>query len=89
MTRQLKQFSGANGTDASRPDARFLPSSLENAFKPVTEHLARLEREHLVIRQGWKLIVCVDEIGNAITVAPSSTPDLQPYSLRKEQPFAA
>jgi hypothetical protein len=48
-----------------------------------------LEREHLVIRQGRQLIVCVDEIGSAITVAPSSTLGLQAYSLRKEHPFAA
>ena len=65
-------------------------ADLVGASRPrVTEHLARLEREHLVIRQGRKLIVCVDEIGTAITVAPSITPGLQPYSLRKEHPFAA
>ena len=38
----------------------------------VTEHLARLEREHLIIRQGRQLIVRVDELGNAIGLPPSS-----------------
>jgi len=65
-------------------------ADLVGASRPrVTEHLAQLEREHLVIRQGRQLIVCVDEIGNAITVAPSSTLGLQAYSLRKERHFAA
>jgi hypothetical protein len=36
---------------------------LVGASRPrVTEHLAQLEREHLVIRQGRQLIVCVDKI---------------------------
>jgi CRP-like cAMP-binding protein len=39
----------------------------------VTEHLAQLEREHLLIRQGRQLIVCVDEAGIAITIP--ATPD--------------
>jgi CRP/FNR family transcriptional regulator, cyclic AMP receptor protein len=38
----------------------------------VTEHLAQLEREHLVIRQGRQLIVRVDEIGHGIVVPASS-----------------
>jgi CRP-like cAMP-binding protein len=37
----------------------------------VTEHLAQLEREHLLIRQGRRLIVCVDEIGITITIPPT------------------
>jgi CRP-like cAMP-binding protein len=37
----------------------------------VTEHLAQLEREHLLIRQGRQLIVCVDENGIAITIPPT------------------
>lgn len=37
----------------------------------VTEHLAQLEREHLLIRQGRQLIVCVDKIGIALTVLPT------------------
>jgi CRP-like cAMP-binding protein len=45
---------------------------LVGATRPrVTEHLAQLEREHLVIRQGRQLIVCVDKIGNGIAVPPS------------------
>jgi CRP/FNR family transcriptional regulator, cyclic AMP receptor protein len=48
-------------------------ADLVGASRPrVTEHLAQLEREHLVIRQGRQLIVCVNEIGNAITVPLSS-----------------
>ena len=30
----------------------------------VTEHLAQLEREHLIIRQGRQLIVRVDKLGS-------------------------
>ena len=37
----------------------------------VTERLAQLEREHLLIRQGRQLIVCVDEAGIAITIPPT------------------
>jgi CRP-like cAMP-binding protein len=41
-------------------------ANLVSASRPrVTEHLAQLEREHLVIRQGRQLIVDVDRIGNA------------------------
>jgi CRP-like cAMP-binding protein len=41
-------------------------ANLVGASRPrVTEHLAQLEREHLVIRQGRQLIVDVDRIGNA------------------------
>jgi CRP-like cAMP-binding protein len=38
-------------------------AELVGASRPrVTEHLAQLEREHLVIRQGRQLIVCVDKM---------------------------
>lgn len=38
-------------------------ADLVGASRPrVTEHLAQLEREHMVIRQGRQLIVCVDKI---------------------------
>jgi CRP-like cAMP-binding protein len=41
-------------------------ADLVGASRPrVTEHLAQLEREHLVIRQGRQLIVRVDEIGHS------------------------
>jgi CRP-like cAMP-binding protein len=41
-------------------------ADLVGASRPrVTQHLAELEREHLVIRQGRRLIVDVDRIGNA------------------------
>lgn len=37
-------------------------ADLVGASRPrVTEHLAQLEREHLVIRQGRQLIVCVEK----------------------------
>jgi CRP/FNR family transcriptional regulator, cyclic AMP receptor protein len=39
-------------------------ADLVGASRPrVTEHLAQLEREHLIIRQGRQFIVCVDKIG--------------------------
>ena len=39
-------------------------ADLVGASRPrVTEHLAQLQREHLVIRQGRQLIVCADKIG--------------------------
>ena len=41
-------------------------ADLVGASRPrVTEHLAQLEREHLVIRQGRQLIVRADEIGHS------------------------
>jgi CRP-like cAMP-binding protein len=41
-------------------------AELVGASRPrVTEHLAQLEREHLVIRQGRQLIVCVDKFGHS------------------------
>lgn len=37
-------------------------ADLVGASRPrVTEHLAQLEREHLVIRQGRQMIVCMDQ----------------------------
>ena len=41
----------------------------------VTEHLAELEREHLLIRQGRQLIVRLDKIENSTSVPPSDTND--------------
>ena len=47
-------------------------ADLVGASRPrVTEHLARLERDHLVMRQGRQLIVCEDMMANAIGVLPS------------------
>jgi len=49
-------------------------ADLVGASRPrVTEHLAQLERERLIIRQGRQLIVRVDKIVNVMTVPPSST----------------
>jgi CRP/FNR family transcriptional regulator, cyclic AMP receptor protein len=46
-------------------------AELVGASRPrVTEHLAQLERERLVIRHGRQLIVREDKIGNAIGVPP-------------------
>jgi Crp-like helix-turn-helix domain len=51
-------------------------ADLVGASRPrVTEHLAQLEREHLVIRQGRQLIVRVDKLGNAITIGPLGSHD--------------
>jgi Crp-like helix-turn-helix domain len=48
-------------------------ADLVGASRPrVTEHLAQLEREHLVIRQGRQMIVRVDEIGDALVLPPSN-----------------
>lgn len=47
-------------------------ADLVGASRPrVTEHLAQLEREQLLIRQGRHLIVRVDEIGHTIGALPS------------------
>ena len=47
-------------------------ADLVGASRPrVTETLARLEREHLIVRQGRNLIVCVEQIGDAIGVPPT------------------
>ena len=49
-------------------------AELVGASRPrVTEHLAELEREHLLIRQGRQLIVRVDRIENSMDVEPSNT----------------
>jgi CRP-like cAMP-binding protein len=50
-------------------------ADLVGASRPrVTEHLAQLEREQLVVRQGRRLIVCVEEIENAIAVPHREKP---------------
>jgi CRP-like cAMP-binding protein len=55
-------------------------ADLVGASRPrVTEHLAELEREHLLIRQGRQLIVCLDKIENSTSVAP---PDMNGSSAR-------
>jgi DNA-binding Lrp family transcriptional regulator len=58
-------------------------ADLVGASRPrVTEHLAKLEREHVVIRQGRQLIVRVDKIG--VPDASIYKTSLQPHS-REEQ----
>jgi CRP-like cAMP-binding protein len=44
-------------------------ADMVGASRPrVTEHLAEFEREHLLIRQGRQLIVCLDKIANSTSV---------------------
>jgi CRP/FNR family transcriptional regulator len=51
-------------------------AELVGASRPrVSEHLADLEREHLIIRQGRQLIVRVDKIENPASVALRSGTD--------------
>jgi len=55
-------------------------ANLVGASRPrVTEHLARLERDGLLIRQGHQLVVCVDELEASLN---PRIPDL-PIKLRK------
>jgi CRP/FNR family transcriptional regulator, cyclic AMP receptor protein len=63
-------------------------ADLVGASRPrVTEHLAQLEREQLVIRQGRQLIVRIDEIGNAMG-SLSNGLGASIFPLRKEShPF--
>jgi CRP/FNR family cyclic AMP-dependent transcriptional regulator len=47
-------------------------ADLVGATRPrVTEHLAQLERNHLVIRQGRQLIICANDLAEAIGHPPS------------------
>jgi CRP/FNR family transcriptional regulator, cyclic AMP receptor protein len=49
-------------------------ADLVGASRPrVTEHLAQLEREHLLIRQGRQLIVRVDKLANSTGGSPFDT----------------
>ena len=49
-------------------------ADLVGASRPrVTEHLAQLEREHRIIRQGRQLIVCVEKIRDPSSVPPPIT----------------
>lgn len=51
-------------------------AELVGASRPrVTEHLAQMERQHLLIRQGRYLIVRVDKLGNDIAAAAPWAPD--------------
>jgi len=49
-------------------------ADLVGASRPrVTEYLAELEREHVLIRQGRQLIVRLDKIENSTSVPPPNT----------------
>jgi len=51
-------------------------ADLVGASRPrVTEHLAELEREHLIVRQGRQLIVCLDKLDNSAGALLSDTRD--------------
>jgi len=42
-------------------------ANLVGASRPrITEHLAQFEREHLLIRQGRQIVVCVDKLGESL-----------------------
>ena len=65
-------------------------ADLVGASRPrVTEHLAELEREHLLIRQGRQFIVCLEEIANSASVpvhaasASFAKADAQPHFLKQ------
>ena len=60
-------------------------ANLVGASRPrVTEHLARLERDGLVIRQGRQLVVRADELENSMS---ERIPDL-PIKIRESASFA-
>ncbi len=49
-------------------------AGLVGATRPrVTEHIAELEREHLLIRQGRQIIVRLDKLESSIGIAPRET----------------
>jgi CRP-like cAMP-binding protein len=51
-------------------------AGLVGATRPrITEHLAEFEREHLIVRQGRQMIVCVERIEKSIGVPQLSTND--------------
>jgi hypothetical protein len=69
-------------------------ADLVGATRPrVSEHLAELGREHLLIRQGRQLIVCLDKIENSTNVPPPETngsfvkASAQLHSPREGQPL--
>ena len=70
-------------------------ADLVGASRPrVTEHLAELEREHLIIRQGRQLIVCLNRIENSASVpAPNTSASFakasaQPHVLKQGQLYS-
>ena len=72
----LRQLCSNFGVAESRGTLLRIPIShkdladMVGASRPrVTEHLAELEREHLLVRQGRQLIVCLDKIEDS-TGAP-------------------
>ena len=64
-------------------------ADLVGASRPrVTEQLAELERERLLIRQGRQLIVCLDKIANSASVMAAASAsfakaDAQPHLLKQ------
>jgi CRP-like cAMP-binding protein len=75
----LKELSSKFGVLDSRGTLLPLPLShkdlaeMVGASRPrVTEHLAGLVHEHLLIRQGRQLIVCLDKIEDLFSVQPAA-----------------
>jgi CRP-like cAMP-binding protein len=59
-------------------------ADLVGASRPrVTEHLAQLERDQLLIRQGRQLIVCTDKIVTAMPMPPL-IPDVQAFAKQPQ-----
>jgi CRP-like cAMP-binding protein len=81
----LVQLSSSFGVVESRGTLLLFPFShkdlaeLMGASRPrVTEHLAELVRERLIIRQNHQLVVCVDKIANSTPVPMFRTNDSSP-----------
>jgi len=68
-------------------------ADLVGATRPrVTEHLAQLERDHLVIRQGRQLIIRVSELATAVNHLPAAAgrpPPQAPANAARGAPPAA
>ena len=51
-------------------------AGLVGASRPrVTEHIAEFEREHLLVREGRQMIVCLDKLESSLGLQRSKTND--------------
>lgn len=65
-------------------------AELVGASRPrVTEHLAELEREHFIIRQGRQLIVCLNNTENAPRVKVGASSYFRKESQQYGRPSLA
>jgi CRP-like cAMP-binding protein len=85
----------SRGTLLRLPISHKLLAELVGSTRPrVTEHLAQLRREHLLIRQGRQIILPVDRLRTLISVLPPSTNNsslklqTHPAIIRAHQRFA-